>query len=71
VWSEFLTGITDSLKEEAAANNLSPYLLDFATKVKVDPSILYPALQFQKWNEFVDLLIEHVPREGDTNRYDM
>lgn len=70
-WEGFIDGITGSLKEEGGRHNLLPFVSDFAEKVKIDPSLILPSLEKGKWSEFVDLLIDKIPREIDPNRYDM
>lgn len=70
-WEGFIDGITGSLKAEGGRNNLLPYVSDFAEKVKIDPSLILPSLEKGKWSDFVNLLIDKIPREIDPNRYDM
>ena len=70
-WEGFIDGITGSLKVEGGRNNLLPYVSDFAEKVKIDPSLILPSLEKGKWSDFVNLLIDKIPREIDPNRYDM
>jgi hypothetical protein len=68
----FYKGITDSLAQEAACNNLkTDYIHDFAKKVKIDSPLILPFVQSALWREFVDCLIDKIPRENDPNRYNM
>lgn len=71
VWKDFLSGITETLAQEDARGNVLPYLQDFATRIKIDANILLPILQAGKWERFVNTLIEIVPREGGTDRYNI
>lgn len=72
IWDEFLGGIAGSLKEEAANHNLKPeYIQDFAKKLGISADLITPAIQNEQWKEFVDILIDHVPRQNDPNRYNM
>lgn len=71
VWKEFLRGIVDSLSEEHAKDNILPFVNDFVAIVKVDPSMILPSLQANRWERFVNILIDVVPREGSSDRYDM
>jgi len=71
VWREFLRGITDSLAQEAAIGNLLPYRQEFANTIQIDPSLINPSLQGSHWKEFVNILIDKVPRNGDPNHYNM
>lgn len=70
-WDGFLGGVIRSMTEEHARGNVLPYVNDFAALVKVDPNMILPALQAGKWERFVNTLIDIVPREGGSNRYDM
>lgn len=70
-WDGFLKGTLGSLKDESAKNNLLQFTSDFAEKVKIDPALIRPALEKGKWLEFVNILIDKIPREIDPNRYDM
>lgn len=65
IWSKFVGGLADCLKTEASINNVTDAMLvDFARTVKVDPNLLRPLAQNGKWEDFVNLLIAIVPREG-------
>lgn len=67
----FFDGITGSLKKEASQNNLLQFTADFAKKVKIDEDLISPSLEKGKWKEFVNILIDKIPREIDPNRYNM
>lgn len=71
VWKEFLKGIVTSLEEENGKGNVLPFVEDFAKKVKVDVNAILPILQAGRWERLVDTLIEIVPREGGSDRYNM
>lgn len=71
VWKEFLKGIVTSLEEENGKGNVLPYAADFAERVKVDINVILPILQGGRWERFVDTLIDKVPREGGSDRYNM
>jgi hypothetical protein len=71
IWSEFLDGIIGSLSEEAGRKNLLQFTTDFAKKVKIDFDLILPLLEKEKWSDFVNILIDKIPREIDPNRYDM
>ena len=71
VWKEFLGGITESMAEEDARGNLLPFVQDFAAKVKTDAHVLIPILEGGRWERFVNTLIELVPREKGSDRYNM
>ncbi len=71
IWSGFIDGLVGSLNEEGGRKNLLQFVPDFASKVKIDPELILPALQQGKWSDFVNILIDKIPRETDPNRYDM
>jgi hypothetical protein len=72
VWKEFLSGIVGSLEDEAKNKNLTnEQLKEFAAKFNVDLNPLMPLVKEKKWKEFVNKLIDTIPRDGDTKRYDM
>ena len=71
IWDKFLAGITKSLTKEASHNNLLQYTDSFAKKLHLSSKLILPSLQQEKYNEFVYILLENLPREGNPNRYDM
>lgn len=71
VWKKFLKGLTDSLAEESATNNILPFANDFANRIGINPSIFMNTMQAGQWEKFVIALIHGVPRKGQTDRYDM
>ncbi len=71
VWKDFLGGITSSLEKENAVDNLkSEYIKDFANLLNIDPKVISVPIKKQDWKGVVENLIDKVPREGDTKRYD-
>lgn len=70
VWSDFISGLTDTLAEENGKNNIQPYLQDFANKINVNVNIIAPLQQAGKWDKFVTTLIDIVPRADGSGRYD-
>lgn len=67
----FFDGIYGSLKAEAEGGNLFPFTGDFAQSLKIsEKSILY-YLEADQWKEFVDFLMNKIPRNNDPNRYNM
>lgn len=72
VWDNFIKGLKESLVEEAQRSNMKPeYIQDFAKVVGINPSLLLPSVQASRWGDFVDVLIDKVPRKGDSGRYDI
>ena len=71
VWDDFISGLKGSLKDELEKNNLQDeFIIEFANKIEIDISSIYPTIQNQQWVEFVDTLIKIVPRKGGGGRYD-
>ncbi len=71
IWGDFSGGLKTSLSSENSIGNITDdQILDFANTVKIAPSIIYASIKQGRWDEFIDLLITHVPRNGDHNRYD-
>jgi hypothetical protein len=71
IWNHFAGGLKESLATETHLNNMHPEMIaHFAGIVKIDQKIIYPAIVNQRWDEFIDLLITHIPRKGDHNRFD-
>lgn len=71
IWSGFVDGLEGSLNEEAGHKNLLQFAPDFAKKVRIDVDQIMPSLQQSKWGDFLNILIDKIPREIDPNRYDM
>ena len=71
-WNKFRHGLTKSLGEESKKHNLTlEQIHDFAQNVNIDPDFIVGPLQKGEWNEFLDILIDKVPRKGEPGRYDM
>ena len=67
----FFDPLFDTLKEEDARGNLLQFTDDFAENRNIDPALIQPSLEKGKWKEFVDILIDQIPRKINPNRYDM
>jgi len=71
IWNHFLGGLKDTLSTESQIGNMKvEYIANFSHIVKINPAVITPAISLQKWDDFVDLLITHIPRKGDHDRYD-
>lgn len=72
LWCNFLEGVTKTMDTEWEQNNLTKnQLRDFSTRVCINPEILEPAFDAKKWEQLVNLLIKHIPRnDSDEDRYD-
>jgi hypothetical protein len=71
VGKSFIEGLTTSLGKENGVGNVMPYVNDFASKLNIDVNIILPSLQAGQWDKFVNTLIKSIPRQGNTQRYDM
>lgn len=69
VWKNFLGGLTDTLEEENGKGNILPYLTDFAARINVDVNGLLALQQTGRWEKFVVSLIEMIPRDPGSGRY--
>lgn len=68
----FFDGIGKSFSEEKAKQNLKPeFIKDFANILQVDINAITPFIQQSKWKDFINFLIDTIPRENDPNRYGM
>lgn len=71
IWGDFISGIKGSFVTEASNNNVThDQVLDLAQSAGIDPNIILPAWQTQDWDALIDLMITHVPRLGDHDRFD-
>lgn len=71
VWKRFLGDLVSTLKEENNKSNIMPYTEDFSARIALDASLFKPLVKEGRWEKFVNLLIEKVPRNGDADRYKM
>ena len=71
IWNHFVSGLKESLVTETHIGNMKvEYVRDFAQIVRVDANIIIPSVLQQSWEDFLDLLITHIPRTGNCDRYD-
>lgn len=70
LWKDFFGGIKGSMTAESRLNNVLEHVNDFASRVGIDPAIIYPSLVKEDWSGFIDLLIKYLPRKEDGGRYD-
>ncbi|HEY4832090.1 MAG TPA: hypothetical protein VIH61_05960 [Waddliaceae bacterium] len=72
IWGEFIKGLKTSLQEELNIDNLKDvHIYDFAMNVNIDPTLIYELILYSQWEEFINILLQYVPREGQFDRYDM
>lgn len=72
IWKEFIDGVVESFEKEHQNGNIKPeYIADFLKAVPIDPALVQAPLNEKRWKDFILTLIKHVPRAGNTGRYDM
>lgn len=72
VWDKFYDGLEGSLKEESKKDNMrNEFVVDFANTININIDLIKPAITEKRWKDFVNILIESVPRSGNPGRYDM
>lgn len=72
IWKEFFSGLSSSLDEESQANNMRADMVDdFAKNVGINISLIQASIQESRWSDFMYLLIDNIPRNGNPGRYDM
>lgn len=72
IWDEFLGGLVGSLKEENAKNNMKPeFVQDFAKSIPINIDLIMPSIREGKFENLVNTLIDKVPRQNNTDRYNM
>jgi len=69
VWKKFIKGLSDSLTEDDALNNVLVHAQDFANKVGIDVNLVLSSIKAGQWESLVKVLIQNVPRQGNTTRY--
>jgi hypothetical protein len=71
IWNHFISGLKECLATESSIGNMkAEYILHFAESLKISPSLIAGAIASEMWDEFVDLLITHIPRKGDFDHFD-
>lgn len=72
LFEEFYSGVRGSFDEESARGNIhKAFVDDFAKKLAISPSDVWPSIEKHDWNQLVKILLKVVPRLVDTDRYDM
>jgi hypothetical protein len=72
VWNDFMKGLRDSFNEEFARMNMrEEYVRDFTSTLRVRMEDILPLIHNAKWDQLVDVLINILPREGRSDRYDL
>lgn len=71
VWPRFIKGNIKTLEEEQKTNNVVPFVEEFSKTIGVDSKYLLPLANKGKWKEFVETVVDKVPRANNPNRYDM
>ncbi len=71
VWGEFISDIGNSFNEELSHNNMrDEFIHDFSLNVKIDIDVIYSSIQQRNWGKFINLLIDHLPRDNSSDPWD-
>ena len=72
VWSDFFAGLRDSFETETNNINMRPeFINDFAANVGIDVSLISSDLANRQWEQFINVLVDKIPRNSDAGRYNM
>lgn len=72
VWSEFFSGLSGTLEQEANKDNMSLEIVkDFAKSVKVELKHIQKHIENREWKDFIEALLNEIPRGGEPDRYDI
>jgi len=72
VWKKFVQGLSGSFDEEAKNDNMrAECVQDFANTLGIDISLINASIQDRQWGQLIDTLIKSIPRQGNTDRYNM
>lgn len=71
VWDEFWAGLHDSFETESGRNNLNQFVDDFSTKIGLNPNLIKPLIHSKQWNQLIKTLLDKLPRNTNSKRYDM
>ncbi|GAB4226968.1 MAG: hypothetical protein Tsb0021_03470 [Chlamydiales bacterium] len=72
VWKQFINGLGESLNQEKGRQNLTNHQIeDFSSNIGLNSTLIMPSIKQSRWDEMVLLLIKHVPRKTNTQKYNM
>ena len=72
IWGEFFGGLKESLEEEFQRHNLrQEQIADFSLQLNISSDLITPVIQERRWSDFISILIDTIPRNEDSGRYDM
>lgn len=72
VWGNFFDGLKESLDEEYTHGNLTDaQIMDFSSRVGVNPNAIMGPIHSRNWQQFYDTLLREIPRKGDPGKYNM
>lgn len=72
IWSEFKNGLYESLTEEKNNHNLRmDQVFDFSAAVNIPHELLMHSVQQSDWDGLIQSIIQNIPSNGQSNRYDM
>lgn len=72
LWSEFSKGLKTSMQEEFDIGNFQDaFIYDFSSNLNIDASLIQNHIHSAQWDDLIKALLQHLPRSGDFDRYDM
>lgn len=69
VWKRFLSDTIEAIEEEVERENILSFAPEFADKINLDLDLILPSMKEGRWVKFIDILIDKVPRKGQSDRY--
>ena len=70
VWPKFSHDLRQNLNDEANRGNITDEMVaDFAKNVGLDLRCIAPAVKARRWDDFLQILLTRIPRQGNYDRY--
>ncbi len=71
VWKDFIKELKGSLEEETMIGNMTDaILINFSCVLNLDINLFYDLVRNYKWDKFIKVLLDEIPRSDDNGRYD-
>lgn len=71
IWNDFIAGIAKCFSTESTIGNLKTEIIhNFSRQASIKPEQISSQIESKRWEELVDVLIDIIPRSGDSGRYD-
>ena len=64
-WRRYAQGMAGSLESAAMRDNMhEEFIDDFANTVGIDKSLIYPSIQNEEWEQFINIVRDNLPTEN-------